>query len=298
MSALPPNAEAAIGEVFSRTYQRPDNLLPDSPEMRLRLGRYVERMLNNELHEISEHLAVEGGIDIPWIGGRKSIERYFDDGPLPKVLNAITLVWRYLQHRCELARRIGYRDLDIDKATPWKTFVGRVFAEESMGYRLDERCGVHFKIDAEFERVNAFAISGLGTARYTGVRSAFEQAQAYLDQDPPDTKASVRSAFEALEVLARLMVPEAQNLNGRMINDRLKPKVLASTPDPTEQTAVSLLLDGLGNFVNGVHYYRHGQGREDVVAPTLGTAVYMVSSIGSALRLLLAADQASPAAVN
>lgn len=161
-----------------------------------------------------------------------------------------------------------------------------------MGYRADDACGVHYVVDAEFERVVASAISLLGKPRYAGVKASFDQALRFLDQAMPDTKSSVKAAFEALEILARLIVPEAQNLNKKMIEEKLNPIVLSSINDVTEKEAMRAALSGLAAFVNGVHFYRHGQGREDPVAPSMDSAIYIVSNIASAVRLLAVVDDA------
>jgi hypothetical protein len=46
-------------------------------------------------------------------------------------------------------------------------------------------------------------------------------AHSYLDAQPPDAKACVRSMFEALAILARLMEPDSQRLNRQLV-EKLK----------------------------------------------------------------------------
>ena len=166
--------------------------------------------------------------------------------------------------------------------------------EENMAYSLDEKCGVHFFVDEEFERNRITALACLASERFAGVRAAFEQSHSYLDAQPSDTKAAVRSAFEALEILARLMDTESKNLNKWMVENKLKPLALAQAVDATESTVLGKLLDGLAISVDGLHNYRHGQGSEQPVAPSLSVAVYVVSSVAAAMRLLVAVDSNGP----
>lgn len=163
-----------------------------------------------------------------------------------------------------------------------------------MAYTLDEKCGVHFFVDEEFERNRVTALSCLTSARYSAVRVAFEQAHSYLDAQPSDTKASVRAAFEAVEILARLMDSQSKNLNKWMVENKLKPLALAQASDPTESAVVEKLFDGLALAVDGLHNYRHGQGSEQPVAPSLTVSVYVVSTVAATLRWLVAIDSNTP----
>jgi hypothetical protein len=275
------------GELFSRVYLRPAELLADSVKFRLRLGSYVAKNAAPDLSELREFLRVEGGLSVPYTG-YLNYEQFFQQLPIADVLGAITLIWRYLIGK----RGASYRFHPYDRqAALWVEFAGRTFLEESLGYRVDDRAGVHYFIDAEFENTRIALLSGLSDKRYAAVRDALEKAYKYIDLAPGDTKASVRSAFEALEILTRLMVPEAQNLNKGMIDKRLRPLVVACYPQATDRAMVEKLLDGFASFVDSIHMYRHGQGVEEPIAPTLEVTVYVISNAAAALRWLIFADQ-------
>ena len=92
------------------------------------------------------------------------------------------------------------------------------------------------------------------------MRGAFEQSHSYLDSNPPDTKAAVRSSFESLEILARLIDPASRNLNRWMVENKLKPMILAGAINATEGAMLEKAMDGLAQFVDGIHLFRHGQG--------------------------------------
>jgi hypothetical protein len=202
--------------------------------------------------------------------------KFFRESPIEHVLNAITLIWRYWN---------GTYEQDN-----WRKFVSRALREENMGYQLDVRCGVHYFVDEEFERNRVSMLKCLEAPRYSGIKSAFEQAHGYLDAHPSDTKASVRSVFEALEILARLMGPTSKNLNKFMVENKLKPLALAGVTEPTEQATISKLFEGLAQMVDGLHNYRHGQAAEEPVAPSLTMTIYVISTVAAALRWLSALD--------
>jgi len=145
--------------------------------------------------------------------------------------------------------------------------------EENLAYSLDDLCGVHYFIDEEYERNRVSVLRGMESPRYSGLRAAFESAHAHLDAQVPDTKASVRSIFEAIEILARLMDPQSKNLNKWQVQNKLKPLVIASAADPIEGECFGKLLDGVAEWVDAVHLYRHEQGVETPVAPSLELAV-------------------------
>lgn len=277
------------GELFTRVYMRPRAPLRDSEGLRIRLGTFVESLLDRDNKgRLADYVSLEGGIKFPEVNYLPSPLRFFERVAIEKVLNGITLIYRFLTYQAGVYHGLGFRgEWDHNqKAERWLQFVRRTLAEESTGYTIDDSGGMHYLVDAEFDRVAESTIAAVGGQRYAGARAAFGQSAQFLDQATPDTKSSVRSAFEAVEILARLIVPEAQNLNKKMIETRLAPLILGSIDDATEKAATAQVLNGFGELVNGIHFYRHGQGVEDVVAPSAGFAVYVISAVGAMIRLL------------
>ena len=89
-----------------------------------------------------------------------------------------------------------------------------------------------------------------------------------MDNHPPDTKASVRSMFETLEILVKQMV-DTNNLNKWIVENTLKDKCLKLYEnDDTAKKTVSKLFDGFAQWVDGLHNYRHGQASDEPVAPS------------------------------
>lgn len=288
-SAIPSSPPSASGELFSRAYLRPERLDSDSKKFRVRLGAYVHAGMDGQRKALRDYLQIEAGISVPWTASGVDFGKFFAEAPIHDVLNAVTLIWRRLLSDEQFTRRLASH-LVQSQSVRWLEFVARAMREEQVGYRLDERCGVHHFVDEEFERSRAAVLAGLGAPRYQAVRAAFEQAHGHLDAQPQDTKASVRSAFEAAEILAKLMVPEAQNLNKVMIEKRLKPLILESITIPTDRLMQDRLVDSFGLFVDSVHPYRHGQGVDDPIQPPLEIAIHVLSSVATALRWLVVVD--------
>lgn len=284
------------GELFTRLYLQPGAPLQDCPIFRTRLDAYFETKHQADYVGISHYLKEEGGIMIPVIHGPEKAHYKFQvlfvDAPIERVLNAITLIWRYLatHRRTTTHKGDGSKVVQTTQADAWLAFVRRAFHEEQMAYTVDKQGGVHFVVDEEFERNRISALQCLGNARYSGVRAAFEAAHSYLDVHPADTKASVRSAFEALEILARLIDPASKNLNKWMVQNKLMPLAQVLAQDDIEKVAIEHLFEGVACLVDGLHNYRHGQCTELPVAPSLSMAVYVLSSVAASLRWLVLID--------
>lgn len=292
---------APIGELFARLYVERGAPVQDSSFFRNRLDAYLQANHYKDYAEISTYLKQEAGLIVATAYLEKyssvffNFSDFFSKTRIEFVLNAITLIWRYLVSKYpewvksgEPASPYGYA---YPMAQAWRTFVSRVMREENMAYTLDEKCGVHFVVDEEFERNRVSVLKCLEAPRYAGVRAAFEGAHHYLDAQPTDTKGSVRSAFEALEILARLMDPQSKNLNKWMVQNKLKPLAIATAVEDTEANTIEMIFDGLAHLVDGLHNYRHGQAVEQPVAPSLTVAVYVTSSVAAALRWMVAIDE-------
>ena len=263
------------GKRFSQMYLERGAPVRDSQRFRNRLGAYLNKNFINDIFKIGELIHTETGVEPSWNQGPQ-IAKFLEKAEMRDVLDAITLIYQVVNNR------------HYEAGHDWKTFVERVMREENVGYRLDSKCGVHFFIDEEFERNRFAAVSALDSSELQGVRDAYEAAYSYLDNDPPDTKAAVRSMFEALEILVRQMIPATKNLNRWVVENPLKERcVQLYQSEPTAKTVVSGLFDGFADWVNALQNYRHGQPSEQPVAPTIEVAVYVLSSGSSFLRWLI-----------
>jgi hypothetical protein len=295
------NSEPKSGELFTRQYIARGAPTQDSALFRNRLDAYLQANHYAEYAKLASYLRQEGGLIISTFYSDKfnstyyNFTQFFTDSRIEYVLSSITLIWRYFKQNdrqpvTKPDRSISYI---FPKATAWRDFVNRALREENVGYIADSEGGVHFFVDEEFERNRASALACLANPRHAAVRTAFEQSHAYLDSSPPDTKAAVRSSFESLEILARLVDPASKNLNRWMVENKIKPFLLSAAINDTERTMLDKSMDGFAQLVDGIHLFRHGQGTPDPVAPSLATAVFVVASTAAVLRLLAPVDLAS-----
>lgn len=235
--------------MFARQYVERGAPVQDNAFFRSRLDAFLQAGHFKDYTELAAYLRQESGLIVGtfYSDTYKSVSYKFTDffakTKIELVLSAVTLIWRFLQKKYPEPLSIGIPRTRLctyryPKADAWHAFVSRAMREENMAYTLDEKCGVHFFVDEEFERNRVTALSCLTSARYSAVRVAFEQAHSYLDAQPSDTKASVRAAFEAVEILARLMDSQSKNLNKWMVENKLKPLALAQASDPTESAVV------------------------------------------------------------
>lgn len=260
---------------FSQIYLERGVPTQDSKRFRNRLAAYFEQHLS-EHHGfyVIRNYEAETGAHVPGTRGYQCFEAVFETGELRDVLDAITIVFRTL-----MARGVTrYGQL-------WLSFVARALHEENVGYSVDESGVVHYHVDQEFERNRVSTLAVLQGAFFGAVRACFEDAYRHLDSDPTDTKAAVRSMFEALETLARLCLPGQRNLNRWLAKNALKEKCLAvAGGDQTEQAAVAGFFDAFGEWVEAIHLYRHGQPSIDPVAPSEEAAVFVLSTGSAYLR--------------
>ncbi|MBP2446148.1 hypothetical protein [Rhizobium leguminosarum] len=273
------------GQRFSQVYLKRADLLPDSPRMRNRIAMVITETggSSDDIQNFGKQIEREQGILVGqtrFAHQRPSIIKQME---IRDVLDCITTIFNAISHYDDKVR-----------AKKQKLFLEscrRVFAEEQVRYRIDDRGGVHFTVDQEFEAVRASIISGLGLSRYNGVRSLYDQAFADLDKSPPDGKAALRSAFFATEGLFRLMFPSAHQLSSGEIQKHLEP--LINGVYANQKPAINLaqkLVASLKDWIDGAHFYRHEPGDEEPAQPPLELAIYMVSEAGGHLRWLAKLD--------
>lgn len=295
MSIQSPNKDySSTGNLFSHVYLERGAAVQDSKKFRTRLSTYIHGRYGgngsagNYYDDMAQQFAEDAAIVIDWRFNGRDFSGFFMRAPIAEVLDAVTLVWRFLSKNKN--RSTNGSESMFFAAERWKNFVSKALEEENLRYRLDVDCGVHLFVDEEFERNRASALGCLDLPRYAGVRDAFEKAHEYLDTQSPDTKAAVRSAFEAIEVLARLIVPATRNLNKWLLHNTLKDLAVSYAEDVTEKNTYGHIFNGLGEIVEGLHNYRHGQPEEEPVSPSLDLAIYVVSTTASVLRVLVSID--------
>ena len=207
---------------------------------------------------------------------------------LRDLLDTVTVAYRYLN------KKAGSGMYDSRSAARWLREIDRIFREEDVRYRVDERAGVHFSVDEEFERNRSATISSLAVPRYANVLDQFDGAYTQLAETPPDGKNAIRSVFAAAEGLFRLMFPDAARLGVKEIDKHLAPLVQKATAaDVTAAGASAKFVLSFKEWVNSAHFYRHEPGKEEIAQPPLPLAINIVSTGASFVRWLAELDAAA-----
>ena len=265
------------GKRFSQVYLDKGVPVNDSIRMRNRLSAAFEEMLHDYQSQIVKVIHKETGVKVPFRYSSYMFDEFIEKCDIRDLLDSITLIFQYLMNSARFS-----------SAEQWHQFVTRVFKEENVGYGLDKKGGVHFFIDEEHERNKLSLIAGLG--KQPAVKEAFEKAHSFLDQDPSDTSSAVRSAFEALEILYKHIVNAEgkDRLNATGVQSRLKPRLLQSLANnKIASQAADHLLDGLCDWIDAGHIYRHGQKVQEPLPPPLDLAVIFISQCASYIRYFL-----------
>lgn len=282
-------SEIPKGQRFSQVYLRRPDLLPDSKRMRRRLGSLLAEF--DDVIAVGNRMKSELGITLHSHWGYRDFwpELFADHLDLRDVLDSITIRHKSIVHMNETHQLT---------AKARATFIGRVqriFLEEQVSYRVDDKGGVHLAVDAEFERSRVSTIGELGAARYANVRSLFEQAYQALDANPPDGKSAIRHCFFAAEGLFRLMF-EANQLNAGAVQKHLKPAVDAIYQGQLPAIHVAQKqIAAFTDWIDGAHFYRHEPGAQEpaLSQPPIEIAIEMVSQGAAFIRWLARIDLAT-----
>jgi len=269
-----------MGMRFTHVYVERGEPMPDSVRMRKRLGVLFAKLEIEKIIDAAGAIEGELGVSVPRRGGYHYVEVFFEQAALHDMLDSVTILSQACRRRSPPAL-----------ADAWRDGVARILREENIGYQLDSRAGVHFLVDEDFERTRQFAIAALQKGRYSAVTKEFDAAYRALDAVPPDTKTAVRAVFESLEILFKLMCTGASRLGSSEINSHLRPLVdrLHST-DAVAQRAAAKMVSSLADWVEGVHFYRHGQAVEEPAPPPLSLTLLTISTGAGFLRWLAELD--------
>jgi hypothetical protein len=274
------------GQRFSHVYLKRGQPSPDSVRLRRRIAAYYVDNIDADEHYdcvrlIRRELRISGNFEY-----KTGTEALIVSCELRDLLDAITLISR------SIAKRQGdyvheYRER---KAKQWAEFVERTFREENVAYTVDDLGGVHYFVDAEFQRNRVAALQCLGSSPYGAALAAFEAAYAALDEVPPDTARAVRSIFEALETVAKL-VDESGNvkrLGETEVDKTLRSLCLSRyAASSTERNTASIFLTSMAKWVSALQSYRHAQKVDQPNPPPLELTVALLSSGAAYVRFLV-----------
>jgi hypothetical protein len=262
---------AKEGELFTRNYLRSPVKLSDSMKARRRVAaRFLDSMDATQLNKFPIIVKGELGVEYPYVNG------WYHNGFWEKVdvgdfLSAITLWLRQRPQQLAEARRI--------------------LEHEDLHYRIDDRGGVHFLVDAEFSSAVETTLAGLDKPQFTAARAALQDGMKALGPASQSGKALIRGVFEAVESSFLVVIgPNAANrLNKQAVDKHLKPILLdryKAFPDADDK--VSRMLDTFNAWVSDAHPYRHGAPFEQVHEAPFELAVLSATSGMGFIRLLTA----------
>jgi hypothetical protein len=115
---------------------------------------------------------------------------------------------------------------------------------------------------------------------------SYEHCLEALSRTPPEAKSAVRSMFEAVEIVFKTMCPGPSRIGDAEIKAHLIPKLDSIYPETTARQAATKLARSLAEWVNGAHFYRHGQTGKEPVEPPIEIATVLISEGSSFLRWL------------
>lgn len=259
------------GELFRRNYLRPEVPLLDSPRARLRLYRLFLVSFNDRGRFV-DMIERELGVDYPRGYEGYLHERFWTRHEIGDVLSALTL-WYRMASRKE-AFLVETR---------------RIFREEHLRYRIDDKGGVHFLVDEEFERTVATAVAGLGSPRFAASLHALHEAMTHLGAARQSGKGLIRGVFEAVESAFLVVIsdPKVNRLNGDVMDKHLKPLLMIRYANHGDaEDLADRFMDHFKAWVKSAHPFRHGTPLEQIHEAPLDLAIMSATQGIGYLRFL------------
>jgi hypothetical protein len=279
--AISPNNPAS-GERFSQVYLNRGKPTEDSPRVRRRIAALIDVI--QDLDDLGAVVPRELGLEMRWTGLGPNWPAFLNGADLRDLLDLITLAYRNLENK----KSTGLRRMNAP--AQWIDEVRRIFEEENFGYTIDDKGGVHYRLDEEFARARSATIAALGATRYANVLDSFERGMTALAGAPPDGKNGIRLTFAAVEGLFRLIIPPAQRLGAAELDGMVPLINRVYAADPTALRSSNKMINSMKDWTDAAHFYRHEQGAQEIAQPPLGLAIYLISSGASHLRWLSEID--------
>lgn len=280
-----------MSQPFSRVYCTPDAAQQDSVRMRRRIGRYISDFSDTSF--IVERIERETGARVPYTG-YVNLDSFFQTADLRDVLDSITHVYSALLDNATIrSRYVSESDALKFAAAQWRTFVGRVLAEEHTTYELDAECNVRYAVDEAYALNRRATLSRLGSVKWEAVRAEFERAFGSMDDVEQDTNAAIRAIAAAVEACGKLFAANGiSRLGPAEIEKSLWPIVQAIyANDVVAANASHQVLNSLAQWTNATHQYRHGQGSDAEVRAPTALAIQMLTSGAGFIRWMIDMDE-------
>ncbi|TPK57343.1 hypothetical protein FJ546_27340 [Mesorhizobium sp. B2-4-19] len=266
-------ADVEIGGIFRRNYIREPVLLPDSERMRRRFFMMFMDGGDLQRHEFAELMERVLGVDYPTRLGDYQHRKFWMEYDIADVLSALTY-WYRMNDESMLIRR----EVQV------------IFKEEQVRYRVDDKCGVHFFVDEEFEHAVQASIAGLADPQYKSALHAFQSAIANLGVANQSGKRLIRDIFEAVEsaFLTVIKQPKIDRVSDTAIDTYFRPILLQRYASWVDAGVISdRVLNVFKAWVKVGHYYRHGSPLDQIHEPPLDFAIAVASEGMAILRYIV-----------
>ncbi|SDC42731.1 hypothetical protein [Ruegeria marina] len=262
---------------FSQIYAVPENLSDDSPRMRGRIAALMHSTLEKPhlqkdcsgflKAELNLKFRTNATYSVSWDETLAKIEKNI-------FLDSITVVYEFFhedkyEYFSERGADKRVKDYIID--------VNRIFAEEHVAYWIDNEGVVHPKPDEAFRNSYEDTIKGLNGAGFTAARKHIADSDGYILQDPPNWSKAIYSVFLAGENIFKVVTNDSQ-LNGKKLDQRLKPLIEKKYDDPHTRRSALNLYDGFKEWVDCAHNYRHDPGDKEPTQPPEDLALAIINS--------------------
>jgi hypothetical protein len=258
-----------IGQLYSRSYLQPTETVRDSARMRMRVLRAIERHIPEGDRGVSFGAAVEGELGIEIVRSSAYSQSYVSwdrlvrrDISVSDLLDVLTMLWRNVNgRRCE----------------DFRSNIALIFAEEAIGFSVDEEMGFHPAFDEEFERSRSSIVRILSGGRFPHEADFIAQSERALLAVPIDGRAAIRAVYDAAENLFKRITGK-QNITNVHVRQELTAVALLGIPqDGKSNVAVKKILNAFEAWVAACHVYRHAPGEAETAQPTEAIAILMVS---------------------
>lgn len=273
-----------IGQLFTHVYRDRGGAANDSPKFRRQLqAHFSDGMNDNDHYELSTYIARHSGISVTNRAGYVRFNDYLLACPIDELLDCITLIYRFV------VTKLGQRP-----AAGWLERVQYSFDTHNLAYRVDEKGGVHHKIDTAFDNSRALILTCLSGSKFVAAHDEIQKAFDFLTQQPQDTKMAVVNTFLAAENIFKIVVGANNGLTGPEVKRLLMPIVQKqySQLDNATKQATGSMVNSFASWSDACHPYRHGQRDVEIVAPPIGVAIALVTMGGDFIRWLVELSQA------
>lgn len=231
------------------------------------VGHFIEKELGIKCRSVNTRYYVN------W-------ENFLQRIPVSDYLDVITAVIKFKPNRSRYKER-SVVHLDF------LSFARRVFIEQNLAYLIDDLGGIHPAIDPAFADSSAHTIRCLKSAGLEAAAQHILDAEKHLLAGSLNPRLAIRSCFDAVENLHKMINKNSPQLNKASIINELMPILKAKwSKDESELRATEKLVNSMTDWVEAAHFFRHADGNADISQPSEAFAVLFVSQGFSFARWL------------